>query len=70
MTCSGKDLDTRHEQAHRRIEQKIDRLSMEVVGLRVGLEVHKVKTSRWSLLLGGLASLAVAIGAVVLKGCA
>ena len=53
-----------------RCERKIDDVAREVVSLRIGLEVHKAKTGKFSLILGGLASLLVAVAAMLIKGCA
>ena len=51
------------------IRRKVDKLDDDVSKLDKDLAVHKAKTARWSLFMGGIASLLVAVGAALLKGC-
>ena len=53
-----------------RIEGKVDTLYVKVADLDKGLAVHKVKTGRVSMIVGAIASLLVAVAAVLLNsGC-
>lgn len=61
-----------HDDLHgdiKRLEGKLDLLVQKVTKLDIDLAVHKIKTGRWSVLLGALTSAAVAVGALLLKGC-
>ncbi len=51
------------------IDNKLGSIDEKVDELSESLAVHKAKTSKLSLVLGGLASLLVAVAAVLLKGC-
>ena len=53
----------------KKLEAKVDRNAHKIDQLSEGLATHKAKTSRTSLIMGAFASLLVAIGAVLLKGC-
>ncbi len=57
------------QQALGRIENKVDRNHKAIAAVSLDLAVHKAKTSKLSLLLGGIASVLVALSAMLLKGC-
>lgn len=68
MTTS-KDSLTHHDlEIHlARIEGKVDTLFIQVAAIDKGLAVHKAKTGWMSLVMGGVASLLVALAAFILK---
>ena len=51
------------------VDARVQALNAKIDKLAQGLATHKAKTSVYALLTGGVASLLVAIGAVLLKGC-
>lgn len=62
-------VNTKVDALDQKFDAGIAKLATEMAVVRKDLAVHKEKTSRLSLLVGGAASLLVAVAAVLLKGC-
>lgn len=68
MTTSRPDLTHKDLEVHlARIEGKVDTLFIQVAAIDKGLAVHKAKTGWMSLVMGGVASLLVALATFIMK---